>query len=1249
MRRRIVILIALTVLPYMVGIHAAVKEKTFYKYEDQLPLEMQKDINNTKKIGKIVEDIIYNGDLDQLYWLSREWSGLDISTINNISIYDYYGWCRRLICYIIQKDSTFIPIHDGRNVFGTFYSSFYPRSDTRTTVIEMAEMLKVLNGFRKKQQLLQTFSEPALTYARSVFEEESNIQIHFVERMLFGSDRYSCAHISPAPDDSITSPIAELLGREVLSDPTLLPECVAALTEDKDSALLAISDKILIYNAYYVSSYDQNTILYHFRLAANRQGELDQIIEKLFAILKQLYPSQYKLQFENMEGLKSNAVGSSQMLEDFVSYQDSLRRNGFMFVDYPLQTIPVEWQESDECITYLERYLRLGYVLCKEIMQGNGYNYILNQAANIRSLLKTMGYYHHSLSENYTWQNRLTLYICDLNEATRNWYYYSHDSWAIGAVMADYAVLRELVHYHYGDQMYMQLINTASFFLTVLNNNDAAKSILEEYIFPVLPDANIVSRDKEWNCHYMWFYASVLPYFYQLYEGETMAEYGKFYSDRLLQAVRFNKRCENNAYALGTLAEYYYNVDSIDLGDRLLDEYFALTQDSMAYYGYRFAINYWIKHDYVSAAEAADIVNQYEPTSMGTWFNEGCLRPSRAYALAGREQEAHEQLTYFNDYMRKTIGKQLLSIGVEQASQLIKRYEAINDCFVMICEDSISSRVNDFYLQSFYDWQLQSKGLLLALNTQTDSILSTHPDSNIRDLYQRCKQREKALADIKDLNSEEAITMQLNLVRAKTNLQSAVQEYIDKNDFAGINQFEWSDVRNALKEHQVAIEIVNGKIGEDTVPVYYALLLRSDATAPVAIRLFGEEEVASLAISGSKEKINNTYSFTGKGQQLTHLIWDALMPYIAPGEVVFFSPSGILHQIAVENLPYDEKRTMADVYNMVRLSSTREIIGGRRYVAHQNAVLFGDIRYSATPNDLAFEHEKYRSQYNTATLAMASPQRMILRDKADDLPGTKIEVDSIEHMLKEKHMQVTAYRGSSATEESFKALSGQGNDILHLATHGFYWSEKEAHLQKYFSQNSTIENDIEQALPIDPLSRCGLLFAGANSALGGHSDRLKKGVQDGILTAKEISALDLRGADIVVLSACETGLGDVSGDGVFGLQRAFKIAGAQTILMALWKVDDDATRMLTTAFYRNYSKGQTKQEAFRNAQQEVRNYTKEETKTVTHTLPTTVGSNKEKYKNQGKSPATETYTTTETVTVQPYKDPYFWAGFVLLD
>ena len=158
----------------------------------------------------------------------------------------------------------------------------------------------------------------------------------------------------------------------------------------------------------------------------------------------------------------------------------------------------------------------------------------------------------------------------------------------------------------------------------------------------------------------MWYYASVLPYTYLLYKNDkpTQKILGDFYSERLLQAVRHNKKCDNNPFALTALIEYYLHADSLPIAESLIDEYFALTNDSISYYGYRFALNEWYKKDYTSAAEAADIANLYDSTTLGSWYSEYCLTPARVYALAGRSENAIQQLDLFNTYMRKEIGKQ---------------------------------------------------------------------------------------------------------------------------------------------------------------------------------------------------------------------------------------------------------------------------------------------------------------------------------------------------------------------------------------------------------------------------------------------------------------------------------------------------------------------------------------------------------------------------------------------------------------
>ena len=171
------------------------------------------------------------------------------------------------------------------------------------------------------------------------------------------------------------------------------------------------------------------------------------------------------------------------------------------------------------------------------------------------------------------------------------------------------------------------------------------------------------------------------------------------------------------------------------------------------------------------------------------------------------------------------------------------------------------------------------------------------------------------------------------------------------------------------------------------------------------------------------------------------------------------------------------------------------------------------------------------------------------------------------------------------------------------------------------------------------LTRSGLLLAGANNALMGK--KLPEGVDDGILTAKEISQLDLRGLDLVVLSACETGLGEIKGDGVFGLQRGFKKAGANSLLMSLWKVDDNATQLLMTQFYKNLTSGMSKFESLRQAQKCVREY-EVEVEVKSDIRPSVSAHAKEQaQQNANKEKAFKK--------VKKYEDPKYWAAFILLD
>ena len=226
------------------------------------------------------------------------------------------------------------------------------------------------------------------------------------------------------------------------------------------------------------------------------------------------------------------------------------------------------------------------------------------------------------------------------------------------------------------------------------------------------------------------------------------------------------------------------------------------------------------------------------------------------------------------------------------------------------------------------------------------------------------------------------------------------------------------------------------------------------------------------------------------------------------------------------------------------------------------------------------------------------------------LPGTLREVQNIKMYFEDNNITVTTFVGKAATETSVKSISNQNTSILHIATHGFYYTEPRANKENdlHFMIHSSDDNRyLEERM----LTRSGLLFAGANKTLKGIDIPL--GNDDGILTALEISQLDLRNVNLVVLSACETGTGEIAqGEGVFGLQRGFKKAGVKSILMSLWDVNDITTEMLMTEFYKNICEGKSKRESLRLAQKKVREYR-------------------------------------DPDGIFLFQDPQYWAGFILLD
>ena len=462
---------------------------------------------------------------------------------------------------------------------------------------------------------------------------------------------------------------------------------------------------------------------------------------------------------------------------------------------------------------------------------------------------------------------------------------------------------------------------------------------------------------------------------------------------------------------------------------------------------------------------------------------------------------------------------------------------------------------------------LLSKGLLLNADIEMQRLLMESDDQTVLDKYQHLIDLKGALNKQyeKPVNERALNCDSLEEVSRKMEDELIAQSKV-YGDYTSNLRIKWQDVRKNLGKHDLAVEFKRFTINADSV-MYIALVLTSDSKAPKMIPLFERQQLKAVS--------PDTYYTTGA---LANLVWKPLETILKDVKTIYFSPTGELYNIGIEYVPGMEP------YKIYRLSSTRELAKKRETIGQGKVVLYGGIDYSLAqterPEDQPIEMA-FRDIPNLRSLRGAM-------ESIPNLPGSRKEVQDISQLLTASHIPHVTEMDAQATEESFKALTGHKTAIIHFSTHGFY-EQPDTTADR---NNDTAEMEMNQLRGQSTedlsLSRSGLLMAGAEIALSG--EEMAEGQDDGILTAKEISRLDLRGLDLVVLSACETALGDVSGEGVFGLQRGFKKAGAQTLLMSLWKVDDTATQLLMTEFYRNLLSGQKKYESFLNAQRFLRQY-----------------------------------------------------------
>lgn len=380
--------------------------------------------------------------------------------------------------------------------------------------------------------------------------------------------------------------------------------------------------------------------------------------------------------------------------------------------------------------------------------------------------------------------------------------------------------------------------------------------------------------------------------------------------------------------------------------------------------------------------------------------------------------------------------------------------------------------------------------------------------------------------------------------------------------FSTVSLPTFASLKQNLRENEVMLDFFPYYefISYDSYHVYYAVSITTkESQVPKFLKLCRVEQIDEI--------LRNSKLYDAKNLVFYSEIWKKIERYISKKKKILISPTLNLNKVNFGAISCGVKR-LGDVYQLASISTLNSLFQRDcvKNSAKKSIVLFGGIDY-----DASISINKKNVQDTSKT--------KLDRSGFDYLPETLNEVTDISDLLTGV-MNTTVYSGQKATESQFKLLSRHSPSVIHISTHGFYLKGKG--LKAPFFKNLSLSSKITYKM-----SKCGLLFSGANNAWNGiYAQDVE---EDCILTAAEVEKMDLSDTELVVLSACDTGLGDCESiDGVYGLSRAFKIAGAHTIVMTLWKVNDLVTKEFMCEFYAQIKERLEYHEAFRIAQKKLR-------------------------------------------------------------
>ncbi len=445
---------------------------------------------------------------------------------------------------------------------------------------------------------------------------------------------------------------------------------------------------------------------------------------------------------------------------------------------------------------------------------------------------------------------------------------------------------------------------------------------------------------------------------------------------------------------------------------------------------------------------------------------------------------------------------------------------------------------NDEILKTALNYRLATKAMLLSSTTKVKSKILNSGNAELIQDYNNWIDNKHQLALYYAMSKEDLATQQVNTDSIEQVTNNLEKELSQKSGvFSEAYESKTpviTDVQMKLKSGEVAVEIIRVGYSLDNQGLKYMALIISSDEVSMAVMQNGdqlESRYFKYYKNAIKLKREDAYSY--------NQFWKPIAEKIGDANYIYLSSDGVYNQLSVNSFKSESGIYVLDDLNILNVSSLRSLVETKLTgTSSKTAFLLGNPSYGSS--------------------------------EIDPLPGTGKEIASIAGILKSNGYKTQVNQTTLATEKAIKNLKSP--KVVHIATHGFFVKDIKANNNQVFS------------VPLNNMSENVLLRSGLILANAGNTDNFMRG-DNGILTAYEAMNLDLTNTDLVVLSACETGLGDImAGEGVYGLQRSFEVAGAKAVIMSLWKVDDAATQLLMTSFYKNWVSTKDKHKSFVAAQ-----------------------------------------------------------------